>query len=260
MFTGLIEAIGHIHTVSQSTEGSRITIRVPDAAFLAEARLGDSIAIDGACTTVVSLDEIEGETAFSIEASPETLSKTTFRYYEKGKRRVNLERPLTPTSRLGGHFVTGHVDGTANVLAKFREGNSWIYRFLLDDPSLAAYLIPKGSVTVNGISLTVNTVEKQAFTVAIIPHTLTHTNLGDFSPAGDDGFDTVNIECDLLGKYVHKLLGPALGHYRQGTASDAASAGKLFAGLWFNHDEAIHGHVPGSVPAETMHWPEKPIL
>lgn len=256
MFTGLIETVGIIHSVDQNDSGSRIVIAVPDTSFLQDVSLGDSIAIDGACTTAIEINKAAKDTSFTIEASPETLSKTTFKHFEPG-RRVNLERPLLPSSRLGGHFVTGHVDGTANVLAKYQEGNSWIYKFLLDQPEMAAYFIPKGSVAINGISLTVNTVDKATFTVAIIPHTLEHTNIADYSPNGDQFFDTVNIECDMIGKYVHRMLTNSLG---QGQAADArlADKGKFFAGPWFNHDADIHGDYQGSDPREVLHWPGKP--
>ena len=240
MFTGLIETIGQITSVETSNSGSRLTVAVADPSFLADARTGDSIAIDGVCTTVIALEDHH---RFSIEASPETLAKTTFASYAAGKR-VNLERPLTPQSRIGGHFVTGHADGTADILAKFEEGNSWVYRFRLNTPGLACFLIEKGSVAVNGISLTVNTVQNEAFTVAIIPHTLAHTSLGDY---GID--DTVNIETDLLGKYVARLLQAAPlntpGH------NDTIRS-RLFAGQWFCHDEAIHGDINPLI----ARWPE----
>lgn len=209
MFTGLIEEVGRVQAVETTAAGSRMTIEA--GVVLTDAEPGASIAIDGVCTTVVEMTE----RSFTIEASPETLSKTVFGEYQPG-RRVNLERTLTPTTRIGGHFVTGHVDGTATVLEKFEEGNSRVFRFVLNDKTLAAYLIPKGSVAVNGISLTVNRVEDAEFTVAIIPHTLAHTSIGDVNPG-----DTVNIETDLLGKYVHRLL--ASGNLR--TADISAMIG-----------------------------------
>lgn len=237
MFTGLIEEIGMIAAVEQTAAGSRLSIEAKTV--LSDAKLGDSIAIDGVCTTVIALDN----DTFTIEASPETLAKTTFKYLTPGKR-VNLERPLTPTSRIGGHFVTGHVDGTASVIARFEEGNSWIYRMLLDQPELGVYLIPKGSIAVSGISLTVNTVEEKAgktiFTVAIIPHTLTHTSLGDYQPGTEAHQDTVNIECDMLGKYVARLLANTTAQPRETTHPKS----QLHTGVWFCHDEAIHQPLP----------------
>ena len=194
MFTGLIEEVGTVSTVDQSMEGSRI--RVSAEAILPNIQLGDSIAVDGACMTVVAFDA----QSFTFEASPESLSKTNLASFKAG-RRVNLERPLTPTSRIGGHYVTGHVDGMATLVSKTPQGNSIILEFEVDTTDLAELLIPKGSVAVLGISLTVNTVQNHRFSVAIIPHTLSHTNLGDYQPG-----DRVNIETDLLGKYVRRLM------------------------------------------------------
>ncbi len=236
MFTGLIEAVGTVHTIDTTADGSRMVIAcAPD--FLADAKLGDSIAIDGVCTTAVELSK----TTFTIEASPETLSKTTFNQLAQ-ESKINLEKPLLPTSRLGGHFVSGHVDCTATVLAKYQEGNSWIFRFLLDNKALAPLLIDKGSVAINGISLTVNTVDGPAFTVAIIPHTLDNTSIGQLEVDS-----SVNIECDILGKYVQKMLqnsiGNAIASHSATNVHPTGKKGQLSDGPWFNHDEAIHGPI-----------------
>lgn len=238
MFTGLIEEVGQVSAIDTTMAGSRVTVSA--GAVLQDARLGDSIAVDGVCTTVVDLVE----DTFVIEASPETLAKTTFGQLESGSR-VNLERPLTPTSRLGGHFVTGHVDGTAAVISKEREGISWIYHFRLLDETLAPLLVPKGSVAVNGISLTVNTVKNQVFSVAIIPHTLEHTNIGDCE------LDTVvNIETDLLGKYVQRLLeGGRDSEAATGTDASVEMVGRsrIHTGIWFNLEKPpLEGSGPGS--------------
>ena len=249
MFTGLIEEVGTIVSIQGTNAGSRLRIQAPT--ILEGARLGDSIAIDGACTTVVAMD---GD-IFDIEASPETLEKTTFGTFEPGTR-VNLERPLTPSARLGGHFVTGHVDGTATITERRQAGNSWVFRFRTDNPELARYLVPKVSVTVNGISLTVNEVQDDTFTVAIIPHTMQHTNLGRFGVT-----DRVNIETDLLGKYVERLLtyrpgdaptaDPLAAHRRTSPATMTRTfveavpgstpvAANIRAGEWFNSDDLIY--------------------
>ncbi len=196
MFTGLIEEVGTVAAVQQTGGGSRLTIRAEKV--LDKVALGDSIAIDGACTTVIAFDK----TTFTIEASPETLDKTTFKNFKAGTP-VNLERPLTPSSRIGGHYVTGHVDGLARIVSIEPQGISFIFMFEVEQPELAQYLVPKGSVAVSGISLTVNTVDANRFSVAIIPHTMAHTTLGHVK-AGD----SVNIETDLLGKYVKKFLSP----------------------------------------------------
>lgn len=195
MFTGLIEEVGVILTMSGASEqGRRFTIGA--ATVLDGVQLGDSIAVNGACMTVVAFDEC----SFAFEASPESLAKTTLSTAQVGQR-VNLERPLTPVSRIGGHYVTGHVDGLAKIVSRDVDGNSIIFTFEVGSSDLAELLIPKGSVTILGISLTVNTVNGRHFSVAIIPHTLSHTNLNDYHPG-----DTVNIETDLLGKYVRRLL------------------------------------------------------
>ncbi|MBX2859824.1 MAG: riboflavin synthase [Vampirovibrio sp.] len=208
MFTGLIEAVGDIQTTDHTASGSTLTVAV-DSAFLKDAKLGDSIAIDGVCTTATNLTD----TTFTFQASPETLRKTAMAAYAPG-RRVNLELPLLPTQRLGGHFVTGHVDGTATLAGKQPEGNSVILTFAWNQPELAPFFVPKGSVAVHGSSLTVNEVTDKAFTVAIIPHTLTHTNLGDVAVG-----DTVNIETDLLGKYMLRFA--QTGVLNQLSAADA---------------------------------------
>lgn len=198
MFTGLVESCGTVKAVQQTASGSTLTIQAPE--ILDGVKLGDSIAIDGVCTTVIAFDT----QTFTIEASPETLSKTTFKALKPGTR-VNLERPLTPTSRIGGHYVTGHVDGLAKLVSKTPEGISVILTFELESDELAQYVVAKGSIAIAGISLTVNTVKHRQLSVAIIPHTLTKTNLGELNVG-----DAVNIETDLLGKYVKKLLSPTL--------------------------------------------------
>lgn len=194
MFTGLIEEVGEIALVESNATGSRI--RILAARVLEGVQLGDSIAVDGACMTVIAFDA----QSFTFEASPESLSKTNFSSFQPGKR-VNLERPLTPSSRIGGHYVTGHVDGLGKVLSRQAQGNSIVFTFEVPTDEMASLLVPKGSVAILGISLTVNTVDNNRFSVAIIPHTLSHTNLGDYNPG-----DAVNIETDLLGKYVQRLM------------------------------------------------------
>jgi len=241
MFTGLIEEVGTIAAVDSAPGGSRI--RVAARKVLEGVQPGDSIAIDGACMTVVDFDE----SSFSFEASPESMARTNFLRFAPGTR-VNLERPLTPESRIGGHYVTGHVDGQATIVSRVEDGNSRIYTFLAADPALAELLVPKGSVAILGISLTANTVEGNRFSVAIIPHTLAHTNLGDY-----DIGDGVNIETDLLGKYVRRLLlernpvgiaanAPtlipamqALGMVPGGLTPGSGSA-TIHTGGWFNHE------------------------
>ena len=247
MFTGLIEEVGTITAIDTSAidtlkEGSRFAVQAKTV--LEGVVLGDSIAIDGACMTVIAFDS----QGFHFEASPESLSKTTLSSLVVG-RRVNLERPLTPVSRIGGHYVTGHVDGLAKVVSIQQAGNSWLYTFEVPQVELAELLIPKGSVAVSGISLTVNTVVQNRFSVAIIPHTLAHTNLADYQVN-----DWVNVEMDLLGKYVRRFLqrgNDAEAAYmtpiEEGLAIDAptlvpamsilkATQSKIHTGNWFCHD------------------------
>lgn len=200
MFTGLVEAVGTVAALVPVGDGVRLEVAVP--ATLAGTtdrpgcRLGDSVAIDGCCLTVIADD---GTDRWAFEAGAETLSKTTL-----GRRRpgdaVNLERALPADGRFGGHIVQGHVDGTATVAAIARHGN-WIdLRFTLA-AELAALLVPKGSVAVDGVSLTVVEAAADGFSVALIPHTLEATTLGRRAVG-----DRVNLETDILGKYVARLL------------------------------------------------------
>lgn len=222
MFTGLIEEIGTVHLVESASAGSRIVIHAQTV--LEEVRLGDSIAIDGVCTTVIKFDS----GSFTIEATPETLSKTKFGDFTPG-RRVNLERPLLPTTRLGGHFVTGHVDGLAEIVQIIEQGNSQVFRFRLLNPDHRCLMVEKGSVAVNGISLTVNTVIGDTFSVAIIPHTLAHTNIGDHRSV-----DTVHIETDILGKYVQRMM---VAEENPLTTPLTPKKTRIFSGTWFCHDD-----------------------
>ncbi|MCA9789327.1 MAG: riboflavin synthase [Cyanobacteria bacterium HKST-UBA04] len=198
MFTGLIETVGTLLEAEDSQGGMRFVVEaaVPSG-YLADVAVGESIAIDGVCTTVVSCDGKR----FAFEASPETLRKTTFGQLKPGVS-VNLERALLPTTRLGGHFVSGHIEGTAVLKSRMSEGNAKVLAFELEQPELALYVIEKGSIALSGISLTVNTIDEATLTVAIIPHTLEQTNLGCLQVG-----QRVNVETDMVGKYVHKLLG-----------------------------------------------------
>lgn len=203
MFTGLIQTIAHIDAITplhpeHPEAGIKITLTAQHINRPIE--LGESIALNGCCTTVI---EFNNHT-FTVELSPETLALTNFLQCKLGDR-LNMERCLSLSEPLGGHIVTGHIDGKAVCIDKQHDGNCWRYDFRLLNPEHASLLIPKGSIAIDGISLTVNTVLNHQFSVAIIPHTLEHTNLGTVKP------DTlVNIECDMLGKYVHRLLGQYL--------------------------------------------------
>ena len=189
MFTGLVEELGTIASVVPEGPGVRLTI---DAGQVAEdATIGASIAINGCCLTVV---EMEGK-LLSFEAGSETLSRTNLGRLEAGSR-VNLERSLRAGDRLGGHFVTGHIDAVGQLFEKVEEGD-WATVWFQMPPSLRPQMASKGSIAVDGVSLTLVNVEEERFSVALIPHTLHVTTLGRLSVG-----DPVNLETDLLAKYV----------------------------------------------------------
>lgn len=193
MFTGLVEALGVVRDLVREGAGCRLTMAAPS--FAAELNLGDSVAINGACLTVVARD---AETC-SFQLAPETLSRTNLGALQAGDR-VNLERALCLSDRLGGHLVQGHVDGVGQVAERRTEGE-WVVVWFRCPPPLAAQMVPKGSVTVDGVSLTLVEVGPDRFSVALIPHTLEHTTLGFKGPGAP-----VNLETDLIGKYVWKYL------------------------------------------------------
>lgn len=193
MFTGIVEALATVASTQRQGPARRITLSHEPTAR--EARLGDSIAVNGCCLTVVE----KTEETLTFEAGPETLVRTNLGTLEAGHR-VNLERALTASAQLGGHFVLGHVDATGQVARVNRDGE-WVTMWFQVPPEIAAALVPKGSVAVDGVSLTVVDVERDQFSVALIPYTLQQTTLG-FRGVGD----TVNLETDILGKYVAKFL------------------------------------------------------
>ena len=192
MFTGLIESVGEVAEIKPTPSGLRIRI---DSALAKEFTAGDSIAVSGVCLTVVSADA----TGFHADVSPETMRVTTMGTLRRGAV-VNLERPLRADGRLGGHFVQGHVDAIGTIDDIRQEGDSyWLtVKFPAD---LAALIVRKGSVAVNGVSLTVAGVDARHFDVQIIPFTWTHTNFRAAKPG-----DAVNLECDILGKYVARSV------------------------------------------------------
>lgn len=192
MFTGLIEATGIVRDIAPVAGGQRVTI---DTDLAGQLALGDSVATSGVCLTVVALDA----TSWSADVSPETLRVTALGRLSPGSV-VNLERPLAVGSRLGGHFVQGHVDGTGRIEAITPEGDFARVRISFP-PALAPYFIEKGSVAVDGISLTVAALADSTFDVQIIPHTWTATTLRHTQPG-----DIVNLECDMVGKYVLRSL------------------------------------------------------
>jgi riboflavin synthase len=193
MFTGLIEDVGRITGLRTSQRAAVLTVKthLPVRAM----ELGASVAVNGACLTVVK----KGTSEFTVDVSPETLKRTNLQTLGDGSA-VNLERPMRLQDRLGGHLVTGHVDGVGTVAAIDQQGEFTIFAFRVS-PRLGSLLVSKGSVAVDGISLTVNDCRRDRFSVAIIPFTLQRTNLR-VRRVGDK----VNIETDLIGKYVHSFL------------------------------------------------------
>jgi riboflavin synthase len=195
MFTGIITAQGEVTAIDSLGEGQdmRLTVAVPEG-WLEGAVLGASIACSGCCLTAVELEPA----AFTVEASAETLAKTTLGGWQVG-RRINLERPLKMGDELGGHVVSGHVDGLGEVLASTPEYGSTRWRFRVP-PAIAPFIAPKGSVAIDGVSLTVNEVEGHEFGVNIIAHTSEVTGFAQLRPG-----HAVNIEIDMLARYVARL-------------------------------------------------------
>ena len=193
MFTGLIEDLGEIVQIGK--KGNSFQITVTSGLDLDSKDIGASIAVDGVCLTVVEIDKKR----FTVDVSPETLERTTLKEKKRGDF-VNLERALRISDRLGGHLVSGHIDGVGTIKSIDKKENSLV--FLIDVPKeISRYLIEKGSVGLDGISLTVNEVKNSAFSVNVIPHTAQATTIGRRKVG-----DKVNIETDLIGKYVEKFL------------------------------------------------------
>jgi len=193
MFTGIIEEVGHADALSR--RGTSAVLEVLATRVLEGMQLGDSIAVNGVCLTV----RRQSSGRFQVELSEETLNRSSLGSL-KGGTLVNLERPLLATSRLGGHFVQGHVDAVGKILAIRTDGDFAVWKFVLPD-SIERYVVEKGSIAVDGISLTVASLTNKVFEVALIPHTLENTNLRS-RQIGDE----VNLECDILAKYVESML------------------------------------------------------
>lgn len=194
MFTGIVEEVGAIASVSPRSEGAVVGIR--SALPLSEVKAGDSISVSGVCLTVVSK---EGD-IFLADVSKETLDRSTLKAKRSGDQ-VNLERALCLGGRLGGHLVYGHVDGTGTLRSVRSQGEAKVY-FVAADESVMKYLVPKGSIAVDGVSLTVSALRPDGFEVTLIPATLTATTLGQTRVGAG-----LNLETDIIGKYVHKALG-----------------------------------------------------
>lgn len=194
MFTGIIEATGQIANLQPRGGDVRVQVRTGKL-DLADVKLGDSIAVNGVCLTVV---ELPGD-GFWADVSQETMRRSAFVNLKLGSR-VNLEKALTASTRLGGHLVSGHVDGVGKVLSRDEEARS--VRFRIEAPApLAKYIAQKGSITVDGISLTVNAVDGAVFDLNIVPHTLQETTMGEYQTGS-----AVNLEVDVIARYLERLL------------------------------------------------------
>jgi len=198
MFTGIVEEVGTVRALVPDGGGARIEVSAD--LVLGDAEIGSSIAVNGCCLTVVDL----GDGWWAADAVPETLDRTNIGKLAAGDS-VNLERPLWAAGRFGGHVVQGHVDATSKVVSvESMADGSWLYEFDLPD-SLSNYVVEKGSVAVDGVSLTVAAITPQTFSIAVIPHTHEVTVLGRRQPG-----DMVNIEADVLAKYVERQMRPTL--------------------------------------------------
>jgi riboflavin synthase len=193
MFTGIVEEMGAIASLEKTLAGTRFTILA--STVMGDLKIGDSVSVNGTCLTVVSKSERD----FSVEVSPETLSVTTLGSFNAGTP-VNLERAMRLNERIGGHLVAGHVDGVGVIRSRQQDGNAILFT-IGAPPEILRYCVAKGSITVDGISLTINEVTDHSFSVAIIPHTAKVTTLGLKQIN-----DPVNLESDLIGKYVERLL------------------------------------------------------
>jgi len=192
MFTGIVEEVGRIERIESRSMVRRVVVRA--TTVLAGTKIGDSISVDGACLTVVAL----GAVTFSVDVQQETLRRTVTGQYRPGTR-VNLERALTPSSRMGGHYVQGHVDGLGTVVSWRQERGDWVLRVRMP-AELRKYVVEKGFVAVNGVSLTAASC-RGSVSFHVIPHTRTATALQDRGPG-----DPVNIEVDVMAKYAESLL------------------------------------------------------
>ncbi|ASA22970.1 riboflavin synthase [Paenibacillus donghaensis] len=204
MFTGLIEEVGVLRGVTSGSE--MMVLNISASVIMDDLKIGDSVSVNGVCLTATTL----GEHSFTVDVMPQTYRNSNLKELRPGSK-MNLERAMAAGGRFGGHIVQGHVDGTATIQGVKRDRNAMVFTLAPQHPSLFKFIIPQGSITIDGISLTVVEVDGSTFSVSIIPHTLGETVLAH-KKAGD----TVNIECDVLGKYVDHLL-----HYGSASANKA---------------------------------------
>ncbi len=195
MFTGIVEEIGTIRSIRRGAHSSALTIGAD--VVLGDLKVGDSVAVNGVCLTATAL--LDG--AFTADVMHETLDRSSLGALSPGSH-VNLERAMAADGRFGGHIVSGHIDGTGTILSLRRDDNA-VWYTVSASPALLRYIVEKGSITIDGISLTVARVETDRFSISAIPHTVAVTILSEKHPG-----DTVNLETDIIGKYVEKLLRP----------------------------------------------------
>lgn len=194
MFTGIIEAVGRIKSISVNGNGANVSVSVGQL-NMGDVRLGDSIATNGVCLTVVAFDQA----SFSADVSNETLANTGFAHYKIGQS-VNLEKAMLPTTRFGGHIVSGHVDAISEVLSIADNGNSTEYWLSMSD-EIAHYIAKKGSITIDGVSLTVNDIAEGQFRLTIVPHTAQETIISQYQVG-----TKINLEVDVMARYIERLL------------------------------------------------------
>ncbi|HDR4899943.1 riboflavin synthase subunit alpha [Bacillus cereus] len=193
MFTGIVEELGTITNMQQSGEAMKLTIHANK--ILSDVHLGNSIAVNGICLTVTSFTT----TSFTVDAMPETMKSTSLRLL-KSHSKVNLERAMAANGRFGGHFVSGHIDGIGTILNKKQHYNAIYYKIAISD-ELLRYCLHKGSIAVDGTSLTIFDIDESSITISLIPHTVSESVIGEKN-AGD----IVNIECDMIGKYIERFI------------------------------------------------------
>ena len=194
MFTGIIEATGKISDIESRQGDSRFKIGCVDL-DMSDVHIGDSIAVNGVCLTVIEFTD----TTFTADVSSETIEKSGFQNYQIGEI-VNLEKALLANSRLGGHLVSGHVDGIGEITHRSQDARSWRFKVKAPD-AIAHYIAQKGSITIDGISLTVNSISGSEFGVNIVPHTIDSTSMGHFKVG-----TKVNLEVDLIARYLERLI------------------------------------------------------
>ncbi|PDY48974.1 riboflavin synthase [Bacillus pseudomycoides] len=193
MFTGIVEELGTVSNIRQSGEAMKLTIAANT--ILSDVKLGDSIAVNGICLTVTSFTA----SSFTVDAMPETVRATSLRMLGTSSK-VNLERAMAANGRFGGHFVTGHIDGIGTILNKKQHYNAIYYKIGIPD-DLLRYCLQKGSIAVDGTSLTIFDIDESSITISLIPHTVSESIIGK-KAAGD----IVNIECDMIGKYIERFI------------------------------------------------------